>query len=62
MVLLYASKHHDIKTVFSLSGRYNLAEGIDEMLGKDYMERIRKEGFIEVKINSGTLSLTQACD
>ncbi|XP_028751609.1 uncharacterized protein LOC114711386 isoform X1 [Neltuma alba] len=56
VVLLYASKHHDIKTVFNLSGRYNLPEGIEELLGKDFMERIRKEGFIEVKSNSGNLS------
>lgn len=57
MVLLYASKYHDVKTVFNLSGRYDMKAGIEERLGKDFMERLRKEGFIEVKINSGN----QAC-
>ncbi|XP_061361497.1 uncharacterized protein LOC133305331 [Gastrolobium bilobum] len=49
VVLLYASKYHDIKTVVNLSGRYELKAGIEERLGKDYMERIRKDGFIDVK-------------
>nr|KYP46179.1 Putative uncharacterized protein YDL057W family [Cajanus cajan] len=49
IVLLYASKYHDIKTVVNLSGRYDLKEGIEERLGKDYLERIRKDGFIDVK-------------
>ncbi|KAJ1439864.1 Serine aminopeptidase, S33 [Sesbania bispinosa] len=49
IVLLYASKYHDIKTVVNLSGRYDLKAGIEERLGKDYLERIRKDGFIDVK-------------
>ncbi|TKY54476.1 2-hydroxy-6-oxo-6-(2'-aminophenyl)hexa-2,4-dienoic acid hydrolase [Spatholobus suberectus] len=49
VVLLYASKYHDIKTVVNLSGRYDLKAGIEERLGKDHMERIRKDGFIDVK-------------
>ncbi|KAJ1433398.1 Serine aminopeptidase, S33 [Sesbania bispinosa] len=49
VVLLYASKYHDVKTVVNLSGCYDLKIGIEERLGKDYMERIRKEGFIDVK-------------
>ncbi|ESW26640.1 hypothetical protein PHAVU_003G135900 [Phaseolus vulgaris] len=48
VVLLYASKYHDIKTVVNLSGRYDLKAGIEERLGKDYLERIRKDGFIDV--------------
>jgi uncharacterized protein len=48
-VLLYASKYHDIKTVVNLSGCYDLKAGIEERLGKDYLERIRKDGFIDVK-------------
>jgi hypothetical protein len=48
-VLLYASKYHDVKTVVNLSGRYNLQAGIEERLGKDYLERIRKEGSIDVR-------------
>ena len=60
-MLLYASKYHDIKTVVNLSGRYDLKEGIEERLGKDYLERIRKEGFIDMKKRrSGNLSITLA--
>ncbi|KAK7329682.1 hypothetical protein VNO77_23857 [Canavalia gladiata] len=49
VVLLYASKYHDIRTVVNLSGRYDLKTGVEERFGKDYMERIRKDGFIDVK-------------
>ncbi|KAK7411928.1 hypothetical protein VNO78_03372 [Psophocarpus tetragonolobus] len=49
VVLLYASKYSDIKTVVNLSGRYDMKAGIEERLGKDYMERIKKDGFIDVK-------------
>ncbi|KAJ1400675.1 Serine aminopeptidase, S33 [Sesbania bispinosa] len=54
-VLLYASKYHDIKTVVNLSGRYDLKDGLEERLGKDFLERIRKEGFIELKTKSGSV-------
>jgi len=55
VVLLYASKYHDIKTVINISGRYDLKAGIEERLGKDYLERIRKDGFIDV-MRAGNLS------
>ncbi|KAH1216299.1 hypothetical protein GmHk_13G037233 [Glycine max] len=55
VVLLYASKHHDIKTVVNLSGRYDLKAGLEERLGKDYLERIRKDRFIDV-MQLGNLS------
>ncbi|KAJ0959925.1 hypothetical protein J5N97_000314 [Dioscorea zingiberensis] len=35
VVLLYASKYHDICTVVNVSGRYDLKKGIGERLGKD---------------------------
>ena len=54
-MLLYASKYHDIKTVVNLSGRYDLKAGIEERLGKDYLERVMNEGFIDVKTRSGKL-------
>jgi hypothetical protein len=53
VVLLYASKYHDIKTVVNLSGRYDLKVGIEERLGKDYLERIKKDGFIDVRTRTG---------
>ena len=55
MVLLYASKYHDIRTVVSLSGRYDLKKDIALQLGKDFMEIIKKEGFIDVKTKTGNL-------
>ncbi|KAM1361345.1 hypothetical protein COP2_027156 [Malus domestica] len=52
-VLLYASIYHDICTVVNVSGGYDLKRGIEERCGKDFMEVIKKEGFIDVKIKSG---------
>ncbi|KAK7388204.1 hypothetical protein VNO78_23013 [Psophocarpus tetragonolobus] len=48
VVLLYASKYYDIKAVVNLSGRYDLKAGLEERLGKDYLEIIRRDGFIDV--------------
>nr|XP_010324160.1 uncharacterized protein LOC101258280 [Solanum lycopersicum] len=48
-VLLYASKYHDVHTVINLSGRYNLEKGITRRLGKDFLEVIKKDSFIDVK-------------
>ncbi|KAI9123005.1 hypothetical protein K1719_005894 [Acacia pycnantha] len=53
LVLLYASKYHDIKTVVNISGRYDPKTGVEERLGKDFMERIKKDGFIDVCNKSG---------
>ncbi|XP_059633117.1 uncharacterized protein LOC132275931 isoform X2 [Cornus florida] len=54
VVLLYASKYHDVRTVVNVSGRYNLKEGVeDRLLCKDFIERIKKDGFIDVKNRSG---------
>ena len=54
-VLLYASIYHDLCTVVYVSGRYDLKRGIEEHYGKDFMEVIKKEGFIDVKNKSGNL-------
>ncbi|CAI0387922.1 unnamed protein product [Linum tenue] len=53
VVLLYASKFHDTRNVVNVSGRYDLMRGIEERLGKDFLERIKKEGFIDVKNQAG---------
>ena len=53
MVLLYASKYHDIHTVVNVSGRYDLKKGVEERLGKDFMDRIQKEGFVDIKNKTG---------
>ncbi|KAK9131168.1 hypothetical protein Sjap_011655 [Stephania japonica] len=49
VVLLYASRYHDVPIVVNVSGRYDLKKGIEERIGKGFMERIKKEGFIDVK-------------
>ncbi|CAN8278072.1 unnamed protein product [Cochlearia groenlandica] len=49
VVLLYASKYHNVPNVINLSGRYHMEKGIAERLGDDFLERIKKEGFIDVK-------------
>ncbi|KAG7627663.1 putative feruloyl esterase [Arabidopsis thaliana] len=48
VVLLYASKYHDVRNVINLSGRYDLKKGIRERLGEDFLERIKQQGFIDV--------------
>ncbi|KAL3825292.1 hypothetical protein ACJIZ3_021321 [Penstemon smallii] len=53
VVLLYASKYHDIGAVVNLSGRYDLNRGIEERLGKNYLERLKKDGYIDVKTKTG---------
>lgn len=52
-VVLYASKFHDIPAVINLSGRYDLKRGIEERLGKDIWERLKKDGYIDVKTETG---------
>lgn len=53
VVLLYASKYHGIRTVVNVSGRYDLQRGIEERLGKDFLETIKKEGYLDVKNKTG---------
>ncbi|XP_010541068.1 PREDICTED: uncharacterized protein LOC104814624 [Tarenaya hassleriana] len=53
VVLLYASKYHDIPNVVNVSGRYDLKRGIGERIGEDFLERIKQNGFINVKDKNG---------
>ncbi|KAE7998534.1 hypothetical protein FH972_003071 [Carpinus fangiana] len=55
VVLLYASKYHDIYMVVNVSGRYYLTEGIIDHLGTDFMQRIKEDGFIDVKNEIGSV-------
>ncbi|KAJ6694218.1 hypothetical protein OIU85_004954 [Salix viminalis] len=55
VVLLYASKYQDISTVFNVSGRYDLKKGIEERAGKNFMEKIEQDGFIDVKNGEGSV-------
>lgn len=53
VVLLYASKYHDVNVVASLSGRFDLKKGITERYGNDFMDKIKTQGFVDIKNNSG---------
>ncbi|XP_047308663.1 uncharacterized protein LOC124912143 [Impatiens glandulifera] len=53
VVLLYASKYHDIPTVVNVSGRYKLDRGMEERLGKEFLEKIKKDGYIDIKNKAG---------
>ncbi|XP_073033531.1 putative uncharacterized protein YDL057W isoform X2 [Primulina eburnea] len=53
VVLLYASKYHDIPAVVNVSGRYDLKRGLEERLGKNFLERLDKEGYIDIKTRTG---------
>ena len=55
MVLLYASRYCDIRTVVNVSGRYDLKGGIVERLGEDFMQRLKEKGYIDVKERRGIL-------
>lgn len=52
-VLLYASLYHDVPVIVNISGRFALEQGIDGRLGKNFMERIKKDGYIDVRNKKG---------
>ncbi|XP_050220051.1 uncharacterized protein LOC126670381 [Mercurialis annua] len=54
-VVLYASKYHDIKAVINVSGRYDLSKGLEEKFGKDFMDKIKQDGFFDVKNKEGNI-------
>ncbi|KAG8367230.1 hypothetical protein BUALT_Bualt16G0051000 [Buddleja alternifolia] len=47
IVLLYASKYHDVDAVINVSGPYHLDRGIEVRLGANFMDRIEINGFID---------------
>lgn len=53
VVVLYASLYDDVLMVVNLSGRFYLEKGIEERLGKEFLDRINKEGYIDVTDKSG---------
>ncbi|KAL7133180.1 hypothetical protein ABFS83_12G122700 [Erythranthe nasuta] len=53
VVLLYASKYHDITAVVNISGRFDLKRGLEERLGKTFLESLDKDGYIDVKTKTG---------
>ncbi|CAK8569854.1 unnamed protein product [Lathyrus sativus] len=55
VVLLYASKYKDIHTVVNISGRFNLARGMESRLGENFIQRIKQDGYIDVKNKRGKI-------
>lgn len=55
VVLLYASKYKDIHIVVNISGRFNLARGMEIRLGHNFIHRIKREGYIDVKNRRGKI-------
>ncbi|XP_059453188.1 uncharacterized protein LOC132183786 isoform X2 [Corylus avellana] len=53
VALLYASMFNDVSKVVNISGRFNLERGIEGRLGKDFLQRIKQNGFIDVKNKRG---------
>nr|XP_034594697.1 uncharacterized protein LOC117856438 [Setaria viridis] len=53
VVVLYASIYGDAHMVVNLSGQFYLEKGIEERLGKEFMDRINKEGYTDVMNESG---------
>ncbi|KAL2545020.1 alpha/beta-hydrolase superfamily protein [Forsythia ovata] len=54
-VLIYASRYNDIQTVVNIAGRYDLKRGIEGRLGEDFREKIKQNGFIDVKNRRGKI-------
>ncbi|KAK1314597.1 hypothetical protein QJS10_CPA06g01062 [Acorus calamus] len=55
VVLLYASAYQDVSKVINISGRFALERGIEGRLGKEFMQIIKRDGFIDVKDKSGNV-------
>ncbi|XP_048332167.2 uncharacterized protein LOC107420128 isoform X1 [Ziziphus jujuba] len=49
VVVLYAAKYNNISAVVNISGRFDLIRGIEGRLGKDFLQRIKQDGYIDVK-------------
>lgn len=54
-MLLYASKYHDVNRVINVSGRFKTEGGVEERLGKGFLEKVKESGFIDVKAKTGIL-------
>ncbi|KAH7307777.1 hypothetical protein KP509_22G077200 [Ceratopteris richardii] len=54
-VLLYLSKYKDVGTVVNICGRFYLKNGIKERLGKNYMQIVEEDGYLDVKDRHGSV-------
>jgi len=49
VVALYASIYDNVRTIVNLSGRFDLKKGIEERIGEGSIDRINKEGYLDIK-------------
>ncbi|XP_010460756.1 PREDICTED: uncharacterized protein LOC104741569 [Camelina sativa] len=49
VVLVYASKYHDIRNVINLTGYSDLKKDLVRRLGENYLERIEQQGYIDAR-------------
>ncbi|KMZ68914.1 Esterase/lipase/thioesterase [Zostera marina] len=61
VVVLYASKYHDVPRVVNIAGRFDLKAGVEERLGVDFLQKIKTDGFVEVTTTGtgGTYRVTE---
>ncbi|XP_006644311.1 non-haem bromoperoxidase BPO-A2-like isoform X2 [Oryza brachyantha] len=52
VVALYASIYDDVCLVINVSGRFDLEKGIEERIGEGSIDKINKEGYLDVKDRS----------
>nr|GEW90632.1 hypothetical protein [Tanacetum cinerariifolium] len=53
VVLLYASKYLDVHRVINVYWRYKTEGGVEESLRKGYLQKVKEDGFIDVKSRTG---------
>ena len=53
MVLLYGSMYDDVGAIINISGRFTLRDGLEQYLGKNFMERIKRDGYLDLKKENG---------
>ncbi|PWA56212.1 alpha/beta-Hydrolases superfamily protein [Artemisia annua] len=56
LIRLYASKYHDVHSVINVSGHYKTKGGMEERLGKGYLQKVKEDGFIDVRARRGILA------
>ncbi|KAH7651185.1 Feruloyl esterase protein [Dioscorea alata] len=53
VVLLYGSMYDDVGAIINISGRFDLQHGLEERLGKEFIERIKRDGYLDLKKEQG---------
>ncbi|KAM0938188.1 putative feruloyl esterase [Dioscorea sansibarensis] len=53
VVILYGSMYDDIGAIINISGRFTLQDGLEQRLGKNFMERIKRDGYLDLKKGKG---------